>query len=382
MSITFGGLASGLDTSAIISALLAAEAQPISLLESQKQVNSSKLSLIGTLEGLVDDLKDAASELKDGGGFYAYSITSSDESVASFSLTGDTAPEGAHTLEVLDLAAADRYTFDTTTPITDASANVGAGAVQFTYNGTFYDIAIEDGDGLNTVVSKINTEAGDDVTASVINVGTEGSPDYQLVIAGNDTGEDFEITGLVSTVGSLDGVTQLTDASNAQAVVDGLLVERSDNVFDDVLPGISFTAQAETFAPVSFTVEVDNEGVKENVQTFLTAYNAVMSFIDGQSQYDSESGASGDLFGDSLLSTVKSTISSAVLSVDPAVVQADTEGYSTLGLVGIDLELDGTLTMDETEFDEKLAANPDLLASLFTDSDSGLMVALEDAIEG
>ncbi|MEM7306761.1 MAG: flagellar filament capping protein FliD, partial [Planctomycetota bacterium] len=46
------------------------------------------------------------------------------------------------------------------------------------------------------------------------------------------------------------------------------------------------------------------------------------------------------------------------------------------------LELDGTLTMDETEFDEKLAANPDLLASLFTDSDSGLMVALEDAIEG
>ena len=388
MSITFGGLASGLDTGAIINALLSVEAQSINLLEEQKATNSSKISLLGTLEGHVDSLQDAASKLSELGGFYAYTITSSDEAAAAFTLTGDTAAQGGHTLEILSLAAADRYTFDSATTITDPDADLGAGNIHFTYDGTTYDIAFPDQTGsssLNAVAAEINTVAGDDVTASVINVGTESNPDYQLVLSGNDTGADFTIGELdQSTVPGLTGaeLQALTSASNAVAVVDGLTIERSDNVFDGVIEGVSFTAQATTFGEISFSVEVDNEGVKENVNEFITAYNAVMSFIDGQSQFDAEGGgASGDLFGDSVLSTVSSTLKNAIFGVDIDTVIADTEGYSTLGLVGIDVQLDGTLTMDETEFDEKLSANLDAMASLFTDDENGLMVALDDAIE-
>ena len=55
--IQFGGLASGLDTNAIISALMALEARPIDALRLQKSTQQDRLSQIGTLEGLVKTLQ-------------------------------------------------------------------------------------------------------------------------------------------------------------------------------------------------------------------------------------------------------------------------------------------------------------------------------------
>jgi len=386
MSITFSGLASGLDTSAIISTLLQVEALPIQKLQTEKAANSSKISLIGTLESQVEKLQEAAADLAELGGFLSYSVTASDESIATFSLTGDEAATGSHTLEVQSLAAADRYTWETTTTVTDPDADLGGGDIHFTYDGETYDITIGSGTGessLNQIAADINTAADGKVSASVINVGTENSPDYQLVLTGQDTGEDFAIGELdQSTIGALDGLTQIGTASNAVAVVDGLTVERSDNVFDGVIEGLSFTATGtNTGFSSSFSVEVDGEGVKENVKGFIDAYNSVMSFINGQSSYDSEEGAGGELFGDSVLSTVRSTINQALFNVDIQTVIDDTEGYSTLGLVGIDLKSDGTLELDETQFDDKLSGNLDALTALFTDESSGLMNKLDEAIE-
>lgn len=389
MSITFSGLGSGLDTSAIINAILQVEALPIQQLEADKQFNSNKLDLIGALEGLVSTLQDKAKELSDLGGFLAYAVTSSDESVASFTLTGDTAATGGHTLEILSLASADRYTFDSATAVADPDADLGAGTIHFTYGANTYDIAVGAGAGessLNAIASAINTAAEEDVTASVINTGTETTPDWQLVITGNDTGVDFALGELdQSTVPGLDGTSlqQIGTASNAQAVVDGLAIERSDNVFDGVVPGLSFTATGITTGAITFSVEVDNEGVKEHVQGFVDAYNAVMSFIGQQSEFDEEEGgAQSDLFGDSILTTVRSTINAALFNVDIDTVIADTEGYSTLGLVGLDLQVDGTIVLDSAQFDDKLSANLDALADLFTDEETGLMVKLESAIDG
>jgi flagellar hook-associated protein 2 len=386
MTITFSGLGSGLDTTAIINAILQVEALPMQKLQGEKAVNTKKLDLIGTLKGLVDDLKKKANEFSDLGGFLAYTVTN-DESVAAFTLTGDTAATGGHTLEILSLASADRYTFDPMATVTDPAVDLGAGTMHFTYGENTYDVAIGAGAGessLNAIAMAINTEAGEDVTASVINTGTELSPDYQLVMTGNDTGSDFVIGELgQSTVPGLTGMTllQIGEASNAVAVVDGLTVERSDNVFAGVVEGLSFTATGTTQGVSTFSVEVNNEGVTEHVQGFVDAYNAVMSFIETQNEFDKEEGAKSYLFGDSILSRVRSTINAALFNVDIGTVVADTEGYSTLGLIGIDLQADGSLKLDATQFEDKLTGNLDALSSLFADEDTGLMVKLETAID-
>ena len=388
--IQFGGLASGLDTGAIIDAILDAESRSIRRVEARKGAEQEKLTLLGTFESLVKTLREKARDLQLSGNFFAHTLTAAQEGFASFTLSGS-AEAGAHTLEVNSLAAADRYAF---AGVVDPEASLGSGTVSFTYNGTDYSVATAPGsDNLNDIAAAINTAAGGDVTATVVNVGTETTPSHQLVIAGDETGADFTITNLTSSVAGLTGATRVSTASNAQVVVDGLTVQRSTNLFSDVVPGISFSVSrtTEVGAPLSFTVDLDPAGIRENIQEFVDAYNAVIDFVGQQSSFSIDAGPGGPLFGDSALTTVGSLLRRTLFSTDPATVAADTEGYSTLGLIGIDVGSDGKLTIDQDQLDEKLNGNLDAFSDFFraaddeltTDVDeSGLFVRLEAAIGG
>lgn len=372
--IQFGGLASGLDTSAIISAILNAERNPIRLLERQKDDQQSRLSLIGTLEGLVETLQKKASELT-GESFFAFSTTSSDEGVAAFSVDGG-ALEGSYEIDVQQLASADRHAFQ---GVTDPDTDLGAGTISFTYSGTDYTIDVDAASSsLDEIAAQINSEAGDAVHASVINVGADGNPSYQLVLSGGDTGADYQISSLSATYAELGSATEITDAQNARVAVDSLVIERSSNEFADVLEGVTFTARSE--GTTTFAVSVDTEGTKEQLEELLDAYNDVVDFMNGQNAFSEEGGPGGALFGDSVLRSVRSALQGALFDVDLAVVQADTEGYSTLGLVGVDLGSDGRLSIKDSVFDAKLAANRDALASFFSDESEGLFAKLDEAI--
>ncbi len=376
-AIQFGGLASGLNTSAIIQAILGIESRPIQLLEARKETEQEKISLLGTFEGLVKDLQSKAKDLLQGNGFLAYTLSVGTEGVADFTLS-DGAQPGSHDLTVDSLASADRWTWD---GVVDPDAVLGAGTIDFTYNGTSYSISIAAGsDSLNGIASAINTQAGDDVTATVVNVATAANPSYKLVLAGDDTGADFALQGLTVTGTNLTGQSNLTPASNAQVTIDGLTVVRSTNVFSDVLPGLSFTVSA--LDSTTFTIDSDLNGIRANAQSLVDAYNAVVDFIISQSSYDPEAGPSGELFGEAALTTVRETIERALFDVDIATVQNDPLGYSTLGLVGIQIGVDGRLSIDASKFDEKLSANLEELANLFLDSTDGVLTKLDQELTG
>jgi flagellar hook-associated protein 2 len=381
--ISFGGLASGLDSSAIISAMLGVERLPLLQLEQQKETENAKLDLISTLKDHLKGLQGLADGLKSVGSFLDFNVTASVENVATFVANGE-AQSGAHTLEVLSLAQADRWAFD---GVADPDADL-AGAdgeqVDFTVNGTNYSIALtQAGSSLNEIAGSINDLAGSDVTASVVNVGTESTPSYQLVLAADETGEDYRITGLSSSVAGLaidgtapdgSGASQsannITVGSNAVAIIDGLQIERSGNEFNNVVQGIDITVlSADVGTEISFSAEADTEAIKEKMQKFVDAYNNVINFSNAQNTYSEEGGAGGELFGDSILRSVRSSISSALFNVDLTTVSNDTEGFSTLSLVGIKSSSDGTLSIDDTVFDAKVSTNLDALADLFADTD-------------
>ena len=391
--ISFGGLASGLNTTAIIQSLVSLERRPIRILEGQKSTEQEKLTLIGTFEGLVKKVQSRASDLL-GGDFFAYSLEEGTEGVASFTLS-EGAQSGAHTLKVFSLASADRYALSSSSTITDPDATgLGTGDITFTYDGTDYTVTVTAGnDSLNDIAGFINSAAGDDVTASVVNVGTKASPDYQLVLAGNDTGTDYAITSL-TVGGGIDlqnGVSStITSASNASVKIDGLAVERSSNVFADVLPGVSFTvtkAESVDGVETTFTIDSDVEGIKKNLQEFVDAYNDVIDFVNKQSEYSEDAGTGGELFGDSALRDVRRTFNNALFNPSLSTVMADTEGYSTLGLVGFDLDSDGRLSIDDSDFDEKLAGNLEAMADLFLkddaadEQDNGVLFKLDAALD-
>ncbi|MDF1799985.1 MAG: flagellar filament capping protein FliD [Planctomycetota bacterium] len=369
-SISFGGLASGLDTTAIINALVAAEEIPILSVESKKEAEEAKLSKIGNLESLIKQLETSAKGLTSLGDFLSYGITPSEEGVAKFTVTG--APiSGSHSLMVKSLATADRWS---TAPVADDSSSLGFGTISFDYDGQSYTVAIDPiNSNINDIAAAINSQANGEVVASVVNTGTESTPAYEMVLSGTQTGADYAITSLTSTVAGLQFDLQpMTAASDAVIVLDGQEINRSTNEFTDVLGGITIEAiAADLNKTISFGISVDTEGIETKLEEFISNYNDVMNFITEQSAYSVDDGVGGVLFGDSLLQSVKSKLYNGFVAVDPQTVQDDTEGYSALSLLGIKSTVDGTLEIDSAKLNEKMAGNIELFSSFFTGSADG-----------
>ena len=229
---------------------------------------------------------------------------------------------------------------------------------------------------LDEIASQINQMAPDDVTASVVNTGTESNPSFQLVLTSETSGEEGRITDLFSDVAGaseslsvawaapdLNGESQsannVTVGNDALATINGLEVRRSDNTFAGVIEGVTLDLRSTTTAgPVNISVDPDREAVRGKIDSFVTAYNAVMEFMNTQSSFTPAEGEDGGgetgglLFGDSLLSNVRRSLQRALFDVDVNTVANDTEGYSTLSLVGVDQAQDGTLSVNSTVFDE------------------------------
>jgi flagellar capping protein FliD len=151
--------------------------------------------------------------------------------------------------------------------------------------------------------------------------------------------------------------------ANASFTVDGVAVTRSSNTVDDLIDGLTLNLRkAASDTTVTLTVGRDYEGIKEAVTGFVTAYNDVMNAINAQMKYNSDSGTTGGpLFGDSTLRAIKNDLVDRVINrvsgVDP--------DFSTLGIVGITLGNDSTLSIDDEKLQENLENNFNDVRRLF-----------------
>lgn len=381
--ITFSGLASGIDTDSIVRQLLALERLPITALQAKKSAEQAKLGAIDTLKSLVLTLQERAQAMRRLDDFLEFQVSASDDGVADFRVTG-AATAGSHTLLVHQTAATDRWAADfVLDPDADLALADGE-ALNFSVDGQTYSIDVTAArSSLRDIAAAINAEAGADVTASVVNTGTTAAPKWRLVLASLHSGEEGRITGISSGITGLviDGTPAAVDGSavssnhlvvgrNAEAVVDGLLVERATNEFSDVIEGLTFSVEsADASLEVQFTVSPDYAAIQQKVVDLVDAYNAIVRFRNEQSRYDQDAGPSGPLFGDSLLSTVRQRVGNAFFGVPIRAVEADTEGYATLGVLGIEMQSDGTLAIDDEELESKLQGDIDRFADLFVDHD-------------
>ena len=387
--ITFSGLASGLDTRSIINQLVALERIPIRLIETKRAGAQERLDRIGTLEELVKSLQSAAETLSIGSDFFAYTVSNTDESVATISASG-TALSGSHTLDVTRVASTDRWAFDAVADPDLDLASADGQQITFDVGTTSYSLVVNQVDSsLNNLAGAINTMAGDDVTASVVNTGTASNPQYRLVIVSDESGEDLRITNIATDIAGLSiaysppdangdatSTNNITVGNNALVVIDGLAVERASNDLSDVFEGIEIQLLSATGGtPITFSVDPDREAIRSNLDAFVTAYNAVIDFVNKESTFtlsedeDSPAGTTGPLFGDSILTSVTRNIRRALFDVDPNVVLNDTKGFSTLSLIGIKTTNDGKLEIDDTVLDAKMSEDLEAFADLFVDSD-------------
>lgn len=373
--ISFSGLASGLDTSAIINSLVGVERIPRTRLEQQNNALTSKGRIVDQLSSALSALKTAADNLSSAGEFLSYSGSVSDDSVAKITTTGDSVP-GIYQVEVTSVARAQR-TYSTTFADADAGLSASAQTLSLTINGTVTDIAVPANATLRDVATAINA-SGAAASAGVMFDGNE----YRLQVVGRNTGEDNAITFADTGLGlSLDTPANTVQAAtDAALTVDGFPVTSASNLLDGILPGTTLELKDETTGPIEVEIKPDPSGVKAKLQSFVDAYNAVAKLITAQSGVGK---GTETLSGDSTVRTIEQGLGRLISSPIPGLVGT---GGSTLQLadLGIQTQRDGTLTLDAEDLDGKLAADFAQAAAYFAGdgTNDGMSALLGDLVDG
>lgn len=386
--ISFGGLASGLDTKAIISALVAVERNPILQLQKKESDLKQQKSLFGDLDGLLDKLTDSVRKLKTTSSFLQMSATSSNEDILTASASS-TATPGTYDVRVLALASGQINTAGAASasdPIANTNASV---SLQMDAGGQTYFITADN--NLNAIAAAINDETENSgVRAEVIDTG-ETNPDpsqrYQLVIRSEEPGtqSSFSLSyddgglGFQDLVNTLNDPANVTAASDAQVEINGVVAYRSTNTITDLYGGITLDLKSvpDPQETVTITVATNGEETSETIKELVEAYNEIVDFFEAQNKVDEEGNASGPLFGDTTLRSIRTSLRGIV----GGSFNTGNEAYQLLSQIGITADTNGKLEFNQEEFEEALAEDETTVTALFTDSTFGLSKRLEDQID-
>jgi flagellar hook-associated protein 2 len=367
-AITFSGLSSGIDSASLITQLVTAEKVPATLLQTQQ-------SNLASQKGIVDDLNTqvaALGSLADGMSLESdvqFRTATASDSHVTVAASGD-ATATSHDVRVLQTAQS-QVVSSRTFP-TDVAGMLGTGGMTIQNGtGTPTSISWDSTDTLESIASKIN-DAKTGVGASVL---FDGST-YRLMVTASQTGvaNAATFTDSGDSLAMSDPTNVKVQAKDASIMLDGVQVTRPTNVFDDALSGVTITAvsaQAASDPDTSVGVQVDGSTIASTLGTLVTAYNAIMTSINNQLNYTGTTAGNDTLFGDSTLRGLKGTLDQIATSKF---------GSTSMSDLGLTIDKTGILSLDTTQLNTTLAANPNAVSDLFVTG--GLSNALTSMTSG
>jgi flagellar hook-associated protein 2 len=372
-TISFSGVSSGLDTAGIIDALVKVEQQPLTALQKKSADNTTAQSTLSSFKSKLATLQAASKALQDSSGFASAKATSTDSSIVA-TVTG-VAGTGAFDVNVTQVAKEQRTYSNTFASNTDALGQSGTLKLQVG-SGSQVSIDVSSGDSLATIAANINT-SGARVSASVLYDGST----YRLQVRGLDTGASnavsFNETGV--SLGLTTPANTFQAAQDAKIQVDGITVTRSTNQITGVIPGVTLAITKPTTSAATIQVASDSSALQTKIQSFVSAYNAVVDAGHSAAGFGTVKASSAVLTGDFAIRSTLDTLSGLVGNN-----VAGTSGlYTTLGSVGINSTQDGHLSFDSTKFSTAVTADAATVAKLFvTDTGTGATGIMKGFVTG
>ncbi|MBU1921510.1 hypothetical protein KKG66_11735, partial [bacterium] len=171
------GLVSGIDWESTIAQLMQIERRRVSLLETRKSENDTKLNLWSQIQSKVAALQGVAEGMDKKSEFAVKAASSSDATRVGVSATA-AAAEGAHTVEVLSLAKSHRLASQGWADKSTTGVGDSGGDLVIEINGntiTISDADLSSDTTLEQVKNLINSAADNDglVTASILDDGSD-----------------------------------------------------------------------------------------------------------------------------------------------------------------------------------------------------------------
>lgn len=309
----------------------------------------------------------------DGGTNNAYlTLTANASGAAAKIQLGDATGSVLQTLGMTSGAASIRE------PITGGATSVGfsstgtslatllnltaPGSKTFTLNGT--DVTVNfDTDTLQEVANAINV-SGSGATAAVRTETKNGVTSYRLDITGLNSFVDAD-QGL-ETLGVLQRGfgNPMVSAQDAEFKLDGISLTSASNTVTTVIPGATLTllkANETTPETSTLTLSRDTAQIKQKINEFVEAYNAVNQFVKNNTQFDKDTFASGGLFGDTTVQGIDAQLAASLFSNPTGL----TGSITNLTQLGFTFSSEGQLTLNEATLDTALANNIAGVSNLF-----------------
>lgn len=323
---------------------------------------------LGNLTSKLDILQDEAT-------YQTKKVTSSDDTIATISGTSDSL-EGSYDLVVKQLATSSKITgsvvskADGTTKISTKDALGYSGKLTITNGATdgsdkalTVEIDVKATDSLKDIANAINNAKVPSDDKGTKSAGLKATiVNNQLVISSEEMGDRTLTIGgdLKDSLGFAN--SQTTRGQSAKFTLDGIEMERNSNSPTDVVDGVTLNFK-KADATKTITLGLTNDTDKElsAVKDFVSQYNSVMSFLSEKmdvgdpSKSDNKTGA---LAGDSTLISLQSKLQSTVLS-------GKTVNGVSASTLGLSVDRNGTLSLDETKFKAQLAKNPNAVKDFF-----------------
>lgn len=358
------GLASGLDWRNIIDQLRKLETKKVNLINQKKKEYGEKVSAWQNINKKLLSLKTRAETLNSYKGFGLFkSSLSSDTSTKAEDIlsvtTGEDASPGTYQIVVHRLARAEKQA-SKEFPSHTAPLNLSGDLL---INGKTVTIAPTD--TLISIRNKINAaNTGEEpsyVSASIVNYGTER---YRLILTSDREGAaGFSLEGSQELIGAFE-FQEIQSGIDALLSLDGIEFISSSNTVKDVIPGVTLNLkQAQVGTTVTVRIERDHSGIKDKIKELVNAFNEVIDAIQSQFSYNEEKQKTGGpLFGDSTLRSIRSSLTRVLLNG----VAGAQENFSTLGMIGINLDPQGKLKIDDQKLQGYLETNFEDVRRLFS----------------
>lgn len=377
-SLGIDGLVSGLDTTALITSLMAAEAAPQTLLKSKQSSTTTLVTALQALNAKVASLGDSAAKAAKATSWEATTAASSATSVTATTTVGAQPTALSFTV---DAVAQSQVSLSAS--FTDL-ADLTGGASTLTIrkaDGTLTEVAVG-ADAQATARALSSSTSG--VSAVAVTVG--GSTRFQL--SGTATGAGAAFTVFAGTKAQVEAGTATSIAlTPTRAAQDAKITlwpgsgaaqqaTSATNTFSDVLTGTSITVSKVEADAVTLTVARDTAALTALASGLVGSLGVVLSEISSRSatttttDSDGRTKVTGGLFsGDSAVRALQQQVATA------ASFGVDGASPSSVGIV---VGRDGTFTFDSATFSAALAKDPDQVQKVV----AGLAQRVADVAEG
>jgi len=350
VGLSFGSATSGtgFDVSSTVTSILAIQQgietpwkSQLTSLEAQNTafttIGTDLATLATSLQSLTD--ADVVTAEKEG--------ASSDTSVLTLSSASTEAAAGTHSIEVSQLAQTSSVYSSAVTNASDTlsgslSIQVGSGTAQTVTVGSTSNTLASLAAAINSADIGVAASIITDTTGSRLSLvsSTSGSAG-QLTVTSNLT--DATTAASVTTQAGLSG-------QDAELTVDGVAITSASNTVSTAIPGVTFQLLGTSSSAVQVQITNDTADISSAMNSFVTAYNAVVKDLTTQEGNDS-SGNAEPLYGNPTVSLMQTQLSQALLG------GAASGAVSSITQLGVTVNDDGTLTYSDSGMQSMLDSN-------------------------